>query len=170
MNNTTNNYGSPELRFSRRARERMREYDVTRRDLRSALGTHLVTASGSLNTQDAAADRNGILTVAAEPGVPIRIGVGFADPKICTSRHARAVLLAATPSGRRIHVVCVPYPNSRLDIVTVWDPDAEHNEGNWASHAQLPTQKGARTLPWCKWRLADPFNPRRPSFRPRNTH
>jgi hypothetical protein len=49
--------------------------------------------------------------------------------------------------------------------VTLWDPDAPENKGMWAPHAQLPTQHGARSLPPCRWFLADPFDPRRPVFR-----
>lgn len=157
------------IRFSAHAMERMRQYDVRDFDLKAALGVRIVDTTGSFTCRDAASDHRHVLLESPRTGAPLRLGVGFTGRDHCRQRATRTVLLTVLPGGRPLHVVCVPYAGGRLDVVSLWDPGAEQNRGLWAPHAQLPTQHGARTLPYCRWFLADPFDPRRPTFRP-NTH
>lgn len=153
------------IRFSPHSRERMRQYDVKDFEVRTALGRRIVDATGAFTCRDAAADHRQLLLESPRTGAPLRLGVGFPERDHCRQRAARTVLLVVLPGGRRLHLLCVPYAGARLEIVTLWDPDAAENHGNWTPHGQLPTQHGARTLPYCRWFLADPFDPRRPTFR-----
>ncbi len=157
------------IRPSPHAQERLRHYRITARDLCEALGPYLVADDGGLDCPDAAANDAHEVLVTPAPGSPIRLGISYTERNHCRQRAARTILLAALPDGRRVHVVCIPHTGRRLDIITLWDPDTTENRGLWSPTAQIPTQIGARTLPYCRWILADPFNPKRPNFRPRPT-
>lgn len=154
-----------QIRFSPHARDRMRQYDVRDREVRAAVGADIVDAAGAFTCRDAAADHRHQLLQSPRTGAPLRLGIGFTGRDHCRQRAARTVLLVVLPGGRRMHLVCVPYVCARLEVVSLWDPDAPENDGLWTTHAQLPTERGARNLPYCRWLLADPFDRRRPTFR-----
>lgn len=150
--------------FSAHARDRLRQYDVRDADVRVALGPRIVDAAGAFTCRDAVADHRQRLLENPETGAPLRLGTGFAGHDRCRGRGTRTLLLVVLSNDRRLHVVCAPYPDARLEIVTLWDPEAPQNKDMWTAHAQLPTQRGARILPYCRWLLGEPSDPRRPTF------
>ena len=72
----------------------------------------------------------------------------------------REVLLVVLPNGQRAHVVAA-FDAKRMDLITVWCPDAPENALKWQPHALLPTRSGAYGLPPTHWYLGDPTRPDR---------
>ncbi len=94
--------------------------------------------------------------VAPTVGRPVHIG-----RYLGVKGSAREVLLVVLPNGQRAHVVAA-FDAKRMDLITVWCPDAPENELKWQPHALLPTRSGDRCLPDTHWFLGDPARSDRP--------
>lgn len=157
------------IRFSGHARERLRTYDLNERELREALGHNIVDAAATITCPRAAADNSDILSVAPRPGSPVWIGTGYSRHSRRGHNPGRPILLVRLRSGRQVHVICVPY-RSKLEIVTLWDPKTPETSPLWTRHCQMPTRAGAQSLPFSRWFLGDPLDPRSSRLRSCNNY
>lgn len=152
-----------EIFFSHHALGRASEYGIACQEIRAGLGSGVVDSRARLTCRVAALEGQRVIRWTPVVGSPLKIGMGTGYWREDRQSRRRQILLVKLPDGRRVHVVGVPLSN-RLEIVTLWDPDDHSNDGLWPPHAQLPTARGARSLPPTRWVLGDPCDYRRPTF------
>jgi hypothetical protein len=131
------------LQITQHARERMRQYGYTRRDLREL--------TGQLRTRpdQPTAERD-----RPTPGRPLRIGF---QPARNGSPEPKDVLLGITGTGRTgICVVTVVGLGRTARVVTLWDPA---RDGLWRPNGLGPTKQGLQHLPPTIWAIPSAATP-----------
>lgn len=153
MNNTWTTRKA--LKESHHYREMARQRVIDTRLVRAGIGLDVLSITGDDTLRCPRSILKGGGLMAPTVGRPVHIGRYFGD-----KGGAREVLLVLLPNGQRAHVVAA-FDAKRMDLITVWCPDAPENEFKWRSHALLPTRSGAYGLPPTHWYLGDPTRPDR---------